>query len=348
MTAERRILGELGVGPDAEHAYRALLDDPGLTTSELSQHVDFGLTRLRAALSELERLAMVTRLSGTPARFQPTPPDVVVESLAISREEALRRTQLEAREQLTLRRRRPGQVDVTEIVEVLTTREGYAQRWTQAQSATQERLELFVRPPFTRPLTPADEELQRKMLQRGVRSRCLYDHDALAYPGILEHMWRMVQAGEQARVVTRLPMKLVLSDRRIGLVPFIQEDPERTADSGLEVHRSALLDALIALFDVFWERGTDVRRGEIPAEDHTVGRDEDEVLTLLAGGLKDEAIARRLGVSVQTVRRRIRAMQQRLGVTTRFQAGLAIGRRDQQQHAPDGGASAASHPTTSR
>lgn len=326
MTAERRILGELGVGADAEDAYRALLDDPGLTAAELSEHVDFGLTRLRSALAELERLAMITRLSVTPPRFQPAPPDVVVESLVISREEALRRTQLEAREHLALRRRRPDQIEVTEIVEILTDREGYAQRWTQVQSATHESLELFVRPPFTRPLTPADEDLQQKMLQRGVVSRCIYDQDALAHPGILEHLWRMVDAGEQAKVVSKLPMKLVLSDRKVGLVPFIQEVPERTADSGLEVHRSALLDALIALFDVFWEHGTEVRSGETPAEGHDRQGTEDEVLTLLSSGFKDEAIARRLGVSVQTVRRRIRAIQHHLGVTTRFQAGLAIGR----------------------
>lgn len=327
MTAERRILGEVGVGADAEAAYRILLADPGLSTAELSERVEFGQTRLRSALAELERLAMVTRLSGMPARFQPAPPDVVVESLVISREEALRRTQLEARELLALRRGRPDESRVTEIVEVLADREGYGQRWTQVQTATHERLELFVRPPFTRPLTPADEDLQVQMLQRGVVSRCIYDQEALAHPGILEHLWRMVDAGEEARVVSELPMKLVLSDRRVGLVPFVQEDPERTADSALEVHRSTLLDALIALFEVFWERGTDVQPGQAPTPRDDEKASEDAVLTLLASGLKDEAIARQLDVSVQTIRRRIHAVQRRLGVTTRFQAGLAIGRQ---------------------
>jgi DNA-binding NarL/FixJ family response regulator len=50
-------------------------------------------------------------------------------------------------------------------------------------------------------------------------------------------------------------------------------------------------------------------------------------VTLLAAGLKDDAIARRLGVSTNTVRRRITALSQRLGVSTRFQIGLALGRQ---------------------
>jgi hypothetical protein len=47
----------------------------------------------------------------------------------------------------------------------------------------------------------------------------------------------------------------------------------------------------------------------------------------LAERLKDEAIARQLGVSPHTVRRRIAALCTRLGVTTRFQAGLALGQQ---------------------
>jgi DNA-binding NarL/FixJ family response regulator len=60
--------------------------------------------------------------------------------------------------------------------------------------------------------------------------------------------------------------------------------------------------------------------------------DEDTIITLLAAGVKDEAIARQLGVSPHTVRRRIAALCKRLGVTTRFQAGLALGQQRAAEH----------------
>lgn len=50
-------------------------------------------------------------------------------------------------------------------------------------------------------------------------SRVIYDEDALRHPGILEHVQRMTELGEHARVVTRLPLKLALFDRRTALVP---------------------------------------------------------------------------------------------------------------------------------
>jgi hypothetical protein len=41
----------------------------------------------------------------------------------------------------------------------------------------------------------------------------------------------------------------------------------------------------------------------------------------LTSGLKDEAAARYLGLSLRTVRRRIAALMDRTGANTRFQAG---------------------------
>ncbi|HKT05044.1 MAG TPA: helix-turn-helix transcriptional regulator [Rugosimonospora sp.] len=54
---------------------------------------------------------------------------------------------------------------------------------------------------------------------------------------------------------------------------------------------------------------------------------EHETLRLLGTGLKDEAIARQLGVSMRTARRRISTLLTRLGAVSRFQAGAETARR---------------------
>ncbi|MGI5530482.1 response regulator transcription factor [Streptomyces syringium] len=53
--------------------------------------------------------------------------------------------------------------------------------------------------------------------------------------------------------------------------------------------------------------------------DHTIVR-------LLAAGLKDEAIARRLGMSLRTARRHIADIMETLGAESRFQAGMLAAR----------------------
>ena len=59
------------------------------------------------------------------------------------------------------------------------------------------------------------------------------------------------------------------------------------------------------------------------------GADEHDVriLELLSRGAKDEVIARHLGISVRTVRRRIAALMAHEGATTRFELGVAAVRR---------------------
>ncbi|MFI6494765.1 hypothetical protein [Streptomyces sp. NPDC050564] len=54
-------------------------------------------------------------------------------------------------------------------------------------------------------------------------------------------------------------------------------------------------------------------------------RTQRQLLHLLTSGLKDEAAARHLGLSLRTVRRRIAALMDRTGANTRFQAGYLLG-----------------------
>jgi DNA-binding NarL/FixJ family response regulator len=54
---------------------------------------------------------------------------------------------------------------------------------------------------------------------------------------------------------------------------------------------------------------------------------DQQIVELLAVGMKDEAILRQLGISERTLRRRIAALLARLGATGRFQAGVQAAHR---------------------
>ena len=51
------------------------------------------------------------------------------------------------------------------------------------------------------------------------------------------------------------------------------------------------------------------------------------ILELLASGVKDEVIARRLGMAPRTYRRHISSLMDELNASSRFQAGLVAARR---------------------
>jgi hypothetical protein len=118
-------------------------------------------------------------------------------------------------------------------------------------------------------------------------------------------------------------------DQRLSLAPpsefsiFDQHSLVAVAEWGnvhgdyVVVRDPMLIAAFTQLFDRAFERGLPVVRDE-------EGDDEDVRLVKLLGlGLKDESIARYLGCSLRTVRRRVAALMARHGVQTRFQLGLA-------------------------
>jgi hypothetical protein len=63
----------------------------------------------------------------------------------------------------------------------------------------------------------------------------------------------------------------------------------------------------------------------------------------MAAGLTDEAAAKRLGVSLRTVRRQIQALMTRLQATSRFQAGHNAAQRGWLSATQDPGNSRRSH-----
>lgn len=121
-----------------------------------------------------------------------------------------------------------------------------------------------------------------------------------------------------------VPLKLVVSDRKLALVPFVLRVEQET----LVLQSSALLDGLLTLFELLWQRATPLwTPGARPTgPGGELSSDDEQLLALSAAGLTDEAIARRLGVAQRTVERRMRRVMNLLNAQTRFQAGLQAAR----------------------
>ncbi|GAB1510361.1 helix-turn-helix transcriptional regulator [Actinophytocola sp. KF-1] len=128
-------------------------------------------------------------------------------------------------------------------------------------------------------------------------------------------------SGEEVRLRARLPVRLLHVDDRVALVTT-----DRTATTALLVRSPPVVELLGDWFDLLWDHPATLRHpvgGAGPA----LSPAQRDVLTLMLDGGGDEAIARRLGVSVTTVRRHIKAIYGLLGVNNRFAAGIAAARR---------------------
>jgi DNA-binding CsgD family transcriptional regulator len=156
-----------------------------------------------------------------------------------------------------------------------------------------------------------------------VRCRSIYTTGAMDDPVGRRIIQACAEAGEQARLLPEVPMKMKLADHTTAMLPLT---PAGTAGA-LIVKAPVIIAALREYFELSWQRATPLKSPRPMAAADRLPAAQQAVLELMAAGLSDDAIGRQTGMSTTTVRRHIRAMMKRLGVSSRFAAGAAAQRR---------------------
>ena len=312
-------LTALGLSAFDETVYRALLSHADVSPTELAAEIEASPTRVDRSLDRLRDLGLVSRLSGRRRRYTAADPEAAIEALIRNRTadlERVRSVTMELTAAFHAAQRAGGRGDVVELVHGA---EELGRWFVRLQQQVREEMLVLDRPPYA---LAASNPVEPVSLAQGVRWRAVYAPEALEIPGALDEITELARRGERGRVLPGLPLKLAIADAKVALLP-LSLDLEATQVA--LIHESTLLDGLVELFQTYWELA-------VPIGADAVGRssvDEDarQLLTLLASGLKDDAIARQLGLSTRTMRRRIRTLLDDLSAANRFQAGVQATRR---------------------
>ncbi|MFG3343510.1 transcriptional regulator TrmB [Streptomyces sp. NPDC048018] len=318
------MLDALGLEADDERVYRAVVGRPGTTVDALSDLLALSHVHVDKALARLVDWGLATRSAD--ARFTAAPPAVALGALIGRRRDELRTAEQALATFAEEHRTAMTGSGITDLIEVVTGVDAIRHRFLQVQQAARHQVRTFITAPFV--ALPPDENTAEPMaLDRGVLFRAVLDREVLAEPGIVRDAVDSLRNGVQLRVADRLPMKLVLADADLGLVP-LAVTPAGEPGAVL-LHRSGLLDALDALFETVWRTahpltlsGTD-DASETPVTVGPQGPTEldRKILALLLAGLTDQTAATQLGLSPRTLHRRLRHLMDLAGVRTRMQLG---------------------------
>lgn len=179
---------------------------------------------------------------------------------------------------------------------------------------------LWFRPDAWRmPRESAVAQVVAAAIASGRRSRAIYP--AVALQEAPEVLRVRAEAGEQVRVIDDLPTRLLVIGGTHALLP----EPLGFADEPrILVRQPALVQAARMLFELVWEKASPVVELDLGEARPHLRR---FLVQQLAEGAKDEQIARTLGISLRTVRRRVASLMVELGADSRFQAGVEAVRR---------------------
>jgi DNA-binding CsgD family transcriptional regulator len=161
--------------------------------------------------------------------------------------------------------------------------------------------------------------------RRGIKTRALYQHTALRDRATRSYLNELARNGAKIRFAPSVPGRSLVVDRSVALLPIPTEDPGR---HGLAVVREPNVIAwVVATFEQLWAEAAPLEDVINKQHDDTeLDQTRAAILRLMAEGEKDEAISRRLSISVRTCRRHIADYMAQVGASSRFQAGVIAAR----------------------
>ncbi|GAA2857016.1 LuxR family transcriptional regulator [Nonomuraea rubra] len=319
------VLEALGLTAGEEAVYRFLIATPG-TAADLVTALDRPAFQVETDLAALAGRGLVSRHGD---RYAAAPPSVALGGLLTARREELRTAELAIVALAEQHRTAAADRAVGDLIEVVTGVEAVRQRFLQIQWAARERVRSFSTAPFVA-VPPSDNTAEDRGVDRGVEYLVVVEREVLTAPGAVAGTVDSIRRGVRVRVADKLPIKLMMADSDLALVPLTTEPGGEPA--AVLLHRSGLLAGVEALFEAVWQRSYPLRADALDGlgEEHEpeIGELDRKILGLLLSGLTDEAVAGQLDLSLRTLQRRLRALMDLAGVRTRVQLGWHAARHD--------------------
>lgn len=321
-------VGTTALEPLAEAVYRTSLQRGPMPVEQIADSLGVDPEAVHGQVTSLERIGLVDHRDGAVRALAPRAP---LQRLATRQAAALDATRAAADVFAELWTQRSGRAGFIEVVDNDHECLEISEQWMDDAAV---EVTALSRGPV-QPKDPARSQPPRPTVhagffgavERGVQFRVVYPVRVLRDEESFACVRQCLQAGEEARVMPEVPLNIVVFDGKRALVSVSGMGGQRRML--VAVHESGLLEGVIGVFESYWRMGVPVGP-DTPVGDSVEPRldpSSRRLLTGLAAGLTDEAIARELRISARTLGRRIQRLEQILGADSRFQLAVQATKR---------------------
>ena len=310
-------LNLLGLDDEGAQVYRALLGGGSAGVDELAGAQGMSEDAVFKAVAELIDAGLIGRTSAAGDRYAPVSPEAGLKVMTARRESELNAAMVATLNAYADFRRSRLSPSTDHLVDVVTG-PAMLERVEQAERNIHHEVRRLDSPPYY--MTGTSNETELEHLAEGIRYRVVYSQSSLEQEGYLDgNVLPCMKAGEQARVLHDVPVKLSIMDDTMAMVslPIGEASVNRSL---LIVRPSSLFSALVGLFELAWRAALPIMpSGEAGSRLEPI---EQRLLALLSAGVADETIIRTLRISRRTFFRYLERLQARAGVNSRFQLGV--------------------------
>jgi len=252
---------DLGLSQREARVYLVLLKKSDFTATELAKISGIPRQKIYGILDGLIRRGICAERVGKIKRYKATAPEMATrglleryrddfESEMLERENLVREL---SRDLARLYEKNQGRVDPLEYITILRDRQQILRNWKSLQNSAKHEVLSFNKAPFAAPFAENIDD-ETSVLTRNVKIRAIYEFEVTKNAEYVEALKLWIAAGEEARLVKELPMKLNIFDEQITMVPLA--DPISLAPSltAMIINHSGFAKAQKAVFESYWER----------------------------------------------------------------------------------------------
>ncbi|MCA1983357.1 helix-turn-helix domain-containing protein [Nocardioides nematodiphilus] len=322
-----KLVAALGLAPEVARFYLRILPLSGSPVADVARQLDVGRAEFDVLAADLIASgALVIDDERLDVLAPPQALSLVIERAADRARSAYEQLLSVSRAVPHLvadgeQAQRPRGADYTEPIDGEVTHSGSVGETMAGLIQRTSGSIRWLRPDqWTQPWEEDLKDLLAAEISRGRSVRGIYPVRALTdAPAVIQARGGI---GEEIRLLPEVPTRLLVIGSSHALVPEplgnIQTTPR------ILVRQQGLVQGFAMLFDQLWSRAS-------PVEEYARGakgtEERRQLLQQLAHGAQDEQIARRLGLSLRTVRRRVAELLEELGADSRFQAGVEAAKR---------------------
>ncbi|MET9317068.1 LuxR C-terminal-related transcriptional regulator [Kribbella sp. NPDC003505] len=321
----------LGLTDDEVAVYRALLRRPELVRpselAELATEVNMSEEQASVRLGRLREMGLLVPRWNIAGEEYPLHPATGFELLADRRQREIDKLAEELNSS-----KAAGSRFVSDYSEFLIQRQAGEVEILHGERAYQ-RMQVFqptksmwaMFPPYAPQEMPRDPEDSPDTvhLKRGIDARYLVVESQVKTRGAREYLDYVAGYGAKSRVVPSVPLKMIIFD---GEAVVVGIDPDNTSVGAMIHHSKSILRIVIDLYERYWRDARPLVEPALPGP-AVLSAQETEFLRLLVEGATDEQAARKLGISMRTVRRIAAKLSEQVGASGRFELGVRAAQR---------------------
>ncbi|MCD6565795.1 MAG: hypothetical protein J7K53_07605, partial [Bacteroidales bacterium] len=240
--------------------YFMLLKMGGLNATDISKLSKVPRTKIYSVLENLEKKGFCIRIPGNFKKYKALSPKVAFSNFVYEIEEKRNNiTHLVGSLETFYETEKRGMDSLDNYIEILTNNNQIHERYVSLVRNTKHEFIGFAKPPYAHERNKqklnTQENVEFEILRKGVIEKVLYEcPPEKDMEFTINHIEKCVKAGEKARMIEKIPVKMYISDARYVLMALDNPEISTSPFTMILIEHPDLALANKILFEHLWEK----------------------------------------------------------------------------------------------